>query len=67
MDKVICCYPDMGALPENATIASRAMVEFIVARDGGLVEGLLRLCVCFVNVLPEGREAYEFTFTSSAR
>ena len=55
MDKVLCCYSSMAPLLENAAGASRAMVGFIVPRDGGIAKWPIRLVVWVMNLFARRR------------
>ncbi len=60
MDKVICCYSDIGSLMKNATSASRDLVGFIVPRDEGILKWPLRLGVWIGNVIQKRRKSIFF-------
>lgn len=51
MDKVICCYPEVGSLLKNASSASREVIGFIVPRDEGLWKWPLRLAARTGNLV----------------
>ncbi len=60
MDKVICCYPDYGALLKNAVGRTGAAVGFVVPRDAGLMKGPLRLGVLIMNFFQRWRKQTQF-------
>ena len=51
MDKVICCYPEVGPLLKNASSASRETIGFILPRDEGLWKWPLRLAARTGNLV----------------
>lgn len=51
MDKVICCYPEVGSLLKNASSACHEMIGFIVPRDEGLWKWPLRLAARTGNLV----------------
>ncbi len=55
MDKVICCYSEVGPLLKNASSASRDFLGFVVPRDEGVVKWPLRMGVWIMNWLERRR------------
>ena len=49
MDKVLCCYPDYGALLKNASDSSRETFGFIVPRDEGWMKPFMRCGAAAIN------------------
>ncbi len=43
MDKVVCCYPDVDRLLENASRACKGILVLTVPRDEGVVKAMVRL------------------------
>lgn len=51
MDKVICCYPEVGSLLKNASSAGQERIGFTVPRDEGLWKWPLRLAMRTGNLV----------------
>ena len=60
MDKVICCYSDIGSLLKNATGASQSIVGFVAPRGEGLLKWPLRFGVWIVNIVEKRRHRILF-------
>ena len=55
MDKVICCYPEVGPLLKNASSASGSLIGFVVPRDEGVWKWPLRLAAYAGNLIQKIR------------
>ena len=50
MDKVLCCYPDAGALLKTASESSRELLGFVVPRDEGLMKPAMKVGIVLINL-----------------
>ncbi len=55
MDKVICCYPEVGPLLKNASSGSGSLIGFVVPRDEGVWKWPLRLAAYTGNLIQKIR------------
>ena len=60
MDKVICCYSEVGQLLRNATGASKNLLGFVVPRDDGILKRPLRFGVWVANLFQKRRHGILF-------
>src|SRR5262245_8498666 len=60
MDKVICCYSDIGSLLKNATGASQSIVGFVAPRGEGLLKWPLKFGVWIMNIVEKRRHRILF-------
>ncbi len=60
LDKVICCYSEVGQLLRNASEASRSLLGFVVPRDDGILKWPLRFGVWVGNLFQKRRHGVLF-------
>ena len=57
MDKVICCYPDPGALLKTASESSRELLGLVIPRDQGLMKPVMRCGTALINLVERLRKS----------
>ena len=51
LDKVICCYPEVGPLLKNAATAMPSLIGFVLPRDEGVWKWPLRIAAYIGNLI----------------
>ena len=60
MDKVICCYSDIGSLLKNTTGASQGLLGFVAPRGEGMWKWPLKFGVWLTNLVEKRRHKILF-------